>query len=364
MKYDYLIVGSGIYGATFSERMQKANKKCWVIEKRNHIAGNCYTNKVVDIDVHIFGAHIFHTNDQQIWNYVNTFDEFNNYKHSVKVNYKNKIYSFPINLMTLNQIWGVINPKDAIEKLQQVKHKISDPKNMEEYCLANIGEELYNIFIKDYSIKQWGKSPKELPVSIIKRIPVYLTFNDDYYNNDYYQGIPKNGYTKMIDNMLNDTKVDLNFDFNSIKNTWKKYAKKLVYCGKIDEFFDYTYGKLDYRSLSWTTEVKDADFQGCSVVNYTDLSSNFTRTIEHKYFNFTDQKKTVITHEYPQLYNDQNEPYYPINDIINNDKYQKYKKLLENNQDVIISGRLGKYKYLDMDDCIALAFKDVEKELV
>lgn len=363
MKYDYLIVGAGIYGSVFAEKMQKAKKKCWLIEKRNHIAGNCYTSKFENIDVHVYGPHIFHTDKKQIWDYVNSFSEFNSYRHSIKACYENKIYSFPINLMTLNQIWGISTPKDAQKKLEQVRYKIKNPKNMEEWCLSQIGEELYEIFIKGYSTKQWGKSPRELPISIIKRIPIYLNFNDNYYENDSYQGIPIDGYTQMISNMLDGTKVDVCLDFCDIKNNWKDYAEKLVYCGPIDQFFDYEFGKLDYRSLSWRTEVKEGDHQGCSIINHTDLNNEFTRVIEHKHFNFKSQNSSVLTYEYPNSCSDQNEPYYPINNDINNKKYQKYKNVLENQKDIIVSGRLGKYKYLDMDDCISLAFKDIEKEL-
>jgi UDP-galactopyranose mutase len=363
MKYDYLIVGSGIYGATFAELMKKAKKSCWIVEKRNHIAGNCFTNKFEDIDIHVFGPHIFHTNKKEVWDYLNNFCSFNNYRHSGKVRYKDKVYSFPINLMTMNQLWGVTNPEEAEIKLQKVRYKINNPKNMEEWCLSQIGEELYEIFIKDYSTKQWGKNPRDLPASIVKRLPVYLNFNENYYKNDQYQGIPSNGYTEMISNMIGDTKVDLCLDFFEIKNEWKKYADKLVYCGPIDQFYNYNFGKLDYRSLAWKTEIKEGDFQGCSVMNYTDLDNKFTRAIEHKHFNFKNQKKSVITYEYPNEYSENVEPYYPINDDINNKKYFEYSKILEKEKDIIITGRLGKYKYFDMDDCVSLAFKEVEKEL-
>ena len=363
MKYDYLIVGAGIYGSAFAEIMKSSKKTCWIVEKRNHVAGNCYTNKFENIDVHVFGPHIFHTNKKQIWDYLNNFSKFNNYRHSAKVNYRNKIYSFPINLMTMNQVWGINTPKEAEKKLQQVRFNIKNPKNMEEWCLSQIGEELYEIFIKDYSTKQWGRSPKELPSSIIKRIPIYLNFNDNYYENDFYQGIPENGYTQMISNMLDGIKIDLCFDFYDIKKEWRKYAKKLVYCGPIDQFFNYTFGKLDYRSLSWKTEIKEGDHQGCSVMNYTDLNNKFTRAIEHKHFNFKNQKSSIVTYEYPNSYLESNDPYYPINDEINNVKYEKYRGLLNEEKDIIVSGRLGKYKYIDMDDCVSMAFKETEKEL-
>ena len=363
MKYDYLIVGAGIYGSVFAELMKRFNKKCWVIEKRNHIAGNCYTNKFEDIDIHVFGPHIFHTNKKDVWDYVNKFCEFNNYRHSAKAKHQNKVYSFPINLMTINQLWGISDPKEAEEKLEKVRYKIENPKNMEDWCLSQIGEELYEIFIKDYSQKQWGKHPRELPASIIKRLPIYLNFNDNYYKDDPYQGIPNNGYTNMISNILDGTKVDLCFDFYEIKNKWKNYAKKLIFCGPIDQFFNYEFGKLEYRSLAWKTEVKKGDFQGCAVMNYTDLDNKFTRIIEHKHFNYKCQESSVITYEYPNAYSEDTEPYYPINDKINDIKYKKYRSLLENEKNVIVSGRLGKYKYLDMDDCISLAFKEVEKEL-
>lgn len=357
-----MIVGAGIYGAVFAEQMTRNKKKCLIIDKRSHIAGNCYTKKQNNIDVHVYGCHIFHTNKKEIWDYVNKFCEFNNYKHTVKVKYKNKVFSFPINLLTLHQIWGVTSPDEALKKLENVKIKIDTPKNMEEWCLANIGKELYEIFVKGYSIKQWNEDPKNLPASIVKRIPIRLNFNDNYYEDGSYQGIPKNGYTEMVQNMIEKCDLDLEVDFFKIKD-WKKYAKKLIFCGPIDQFFNYEFGKLDYRSLRWESEWLNGDFQGCSQVNYTEQEIPYTRITEHKHFNNKNQDKTFISKEYPANYSETNEPYYPINNFANNEMYSKYKRILEKNNNILISGRLGKYKYLDMDDCVALAISESVKEL-
>jgi len=359
MKFDYLIVGAGIYAAAFVENAKKFKKTCMVIEKRNHLAGNCFTEIIEEIDVHKYGCHIFNTRNKSIWNYVNQFGEFNNYKHTGKVTYKNKIYSFPINLMTLNQIWGIKTPSEATKKLQDVKVKIDNPQNMEEWCLANIGKELYDIFIKDYSTKQWGKSPKSLPSSIIKRIPIRLTFDDNYYGDDSFQGIPKDGYTNLIKNMFGDVKIELETDFFNIKHNWEKYAKQLVFCGPIDKFYDYEFGKLQYRSLKWDNIRLNGDYQGCSVMNFNDDSESYTRIIEHKHFNYKKQNKTIISKEYPVSFTGNNEPYYPINDALNNEIYHRYNKI--KNKNILITGRLGKYKYLDMDDCISLALKESRK---
>ncbi len=358
-KYDYLIVGAGIYGATFAERAMSKGKSVLVIDRRSHIAGNCYTEKIKDIHVHKYGCHIFNTNKGYVWYYLNNFTKFNNYRHTGKVNYHNKIYSFPINLMTLHQIWGIRTPEEAEAKLNEVRVKIKNPGNMEEWCLSQIGEELYEIFVKHYSTKQWGRHPSQLPASIIRRIPVRLTYNEDYYENATYQGIPVNGYTEMISNMLDGASVELGVDFD--KSKWKEYAKHLVYCGPIDKFFDCEYGELEYRSLRWETKILDGDYQGCSVINHTDLREEFTRTIEHKHFDLKGQKKTVVSWEYPMDWTENKEPYYPIVDNVNRRGYEKYKALADQQKDVLISGRLGKFQYLDMDDCVAMAIKEAEE---
>jgi UDP-galactopyranose mutase len=360
MIYDYLICGSGLVGAVIARKMQEAKKKILIIEKRNHIGGNCYTENINGINVHKYGCHIFHTNKKDVWEFVNKFSKFNNYRHKGIVNYKNKIYSFPINLMTLSQLWGVNNPDDAKKRLDKEKVNIKEPKNLEEWCLANIGKEVYKIFIKGYTKKQWNTDPKNLPTSIIKRIPIRFDFNDDYFHDNLYQGIPEEGYTNLISNIIGNVRVELGV--NLFKTNWKRYAKKLIYCGPIDQYYDYCFGKLDYRSLSWQTKEFYGDFQGHSVVNYTDENIKHTRIIEHKHFQTNKiQDYSLISYEYPQDYTDKNEPYYPINDEKNNLIYSKYQRIENNN--VIFTGRLGKYKYIDMDDAISLAIKTVEKEL-
>ena len=359
--YHYLVVGAGIYSSTFAEIMKRRGKSVLIIDKRSHIAGNCYTEKIDDIHVHKYGSHIFQTNKKYVWDYLNTFADFNNYKHTGKVNYYGKIYSFPINMMTLYQLWGVTTPKEAIDKLSQVKVAVENPQNMEEWCLAQMGTELYEIFVKHYSTKQWGKSPTELPISIIKRIPFRLTYNENYYDKAIYQGIPIGGYTKMIENMLDGIKIELDVDFTDIKNKWQKYAKKLVFCGPIDQYFEYKFGELEYRSLQWEHKKLDGDFQGCSIMNYNDSETKFTRIVEHKHFDLKDQKKTIVIWEYPVAWKETKEPYYPINDAINKNTYDKYKKLSKMENKVLISGRLGKFAYLDMDDCVAMAMREAEE---
>jgi UDP-galactopyranose mutase len=360
MKYDYLICGSGLVGSVFARKMTDAKKKVLIVEKRNHIAGNCYTEKINNINVHMYGCHIFHTNKKNVWDYVNQFSEFNDYKHKGIVNYKNKIFSFPLNMMTFCQLWGITSPQEAIEKINSDKVIFENPKNLEEWCLSNVGKEIYEKFIKHYTEKQWNCDPKYLPSSIIKRIPVRFTFNDDYFHDSIYQGIPVNGYTKLVENIVDGIKVELETDL--FKIDWKKYANKLIYCGPIDQFYNYEFGKLDYRSLTWEHKELSGDFQGTSVVNYTDNQSKFTRIIEHKYFDKIENKNTIISYEYPKNLNETNEPYYPINNELNNSLYQKYKKI--NNDSVVFTGRLGTYKYIDMDDAISMAIKLAEKELL
>lgn len=359
MKYDYLIVGAGLTGSVIAEQLTKKNKKCMIVDKRSHIAGNCYTKEEKDIDVHVYGCHLFHTNKKEIWDYLNQFTEFNNYKHTGKVNFNNRVFSFPINLMTMRQLWGINTPQEAENKIKKIQVPIQNPKNMEEWCLSQIGKELYEIFIKEYSTKQWGKHPSLLPASIVKRIPFRLDYNEDYFHNSLYQGVPKKGYTNLVSNIIGDVKVELEVDF--FKIDWKKYAKKLVFCGCIDQFFNYTFGKLDYRSLRWDNEVHKGSYQGCGVMNYTGLEVDYTRIIEHKYFNNKNQNDTIISKEYPMPFIDTNEPYYPINDLKNNSIYAKYNKLVKQYPDVLITGRLGKYKYIDIDDCISIALKQSEK---
>jgi UDP-galactopyranose mutase len=360
MKYDYLIVGSGLFGSTFAQQAKENKKKVLIIDKRSHIGGNIYTENIDGINVHKYGCHIFHTNKQEVWDYVNRFVSFNNYRHKGVVNFKDKIFSFPINLMTLCQVYGVTNPNDAQKMMNQDKVLIHHPKNMEEWCLANIGKKLYKIFIEGYSKKQWGCHPKKLPSTIIKRLPVRLTFDDNYFHDFKFQGIPIGGYTKLIKNMIDGIKVELGTDYSEIKD-WKKYAKNLVFSGGIDQFFNYEYGELEYRSLKWEHEKLQGDFQGTSCVNYTDLKTKFTRIVEHKHFENSNLPNTIISKEYSTTWKETKDPYYPITNEKNLNLYNKYKKLTTQQKNVIISGRLGSYKYLDMDDTISLSLKTYDK---
>lgn len=362
MKYDYLIVGSGIFGSTFAQQAKEKGKSVLVIDKRNHIAGNVYTHRINGINVHIYGCHIWHTDKKEVWEYVNRFVSFNNYRHKGIVNFKGKIYSFPINLMTLSQLWGVTTPKQAELKIKEEVIPCKNPSNMEEWCLSVIGKTLYETFIEGYSTKQWNKHPRELSASIVKRLPIRMTFNDDYFHDSTYQGIPIGGYTQMVENMLDGIKIELETDFSKFKNNWQDYAKKLVYTGGIDSFYDYEYGELEYRSLKWDHEEIAGDFQGHSCVNYTDLETPFTRIVEHKHFEFLESANTMISKEYSVDWRETKDPYYPINNDRNNELYQKYRSLAKNEKNVIISGRLGSYKYLDMDDTISMALKTAEKE--
>lgn len=349
MKYDYMIVGAGLFGSVFARQCTDANKTCLVIDKRNHIAGNVYSENIENIEVHKYGPHIFQTNDDKIWDYVNKFSKFRQYAHKVKANYYGNIYSFPINLDTLYTIYGVTNPVDAQKKLDEVRIKIDHPKNLEEHCLSMVGPKLYEIFYRGYTEKQWGKDPRDLPASIIKRIPIRLTF-DDRYHEKKHSGIPLNGYTQMVANMLDGIKVELGTDFKSMD--WKKFAKTLVYSGKIESLFEGCYGELDYRSLRFETKTLTGDFQGVAQMNYTGLDVPFTRTTEHKHFNPKNQEKTIVTWEYPEMNGD---PYYPINDEKNNALYKKYRALVGPN--IIGGGRLFDYCYYDMDQAIGSALK-------
>ena len=363
MKYDYLIIGSGIFGITLAEHLKRYGKSVLIIEKRHHIGGNCYTEEQNGIQVHKFGLHISHSDNTNVWNYLSRFTTFNNYRHTGKVNYKGRIFSFPINLMTLHQLWGINTPQEAADKLKEVAIPCDNPQNMEEWCLSKIGSELYETFVKYYTIKQWGKHPSELPANIIKRIPVRMTFDENYFHSAKHQGIPIGGYTQMMKNMLDGIPVELGTDFFTIKDKWRNYAKRLVYTGEIDRFFNYCFGKLEYRSLRWENEILDGDYQGCSVMNYTDEDTPFTRIVEHKHFEFSNNPKTIISKEYPVDYAGDYEPYYPINDDKNNTIYEKYKTLALNEKDIVISGRLGSYKYLDIDTTTGLAMELAEKEL-
>ena len=362
--YDYLIVGSGLFGCVFAEQAKRDKKKCLIIEKRNHPFGNCYTENIHGINIHKYGPHIFHTNNEDIWEYVNKFAIFNNYVNRPKVNYGGNIYSFPINLMTLYQLWGVSTPDQARQKLDSVKVSISNPSNLEEWVLSQVGSEIYEKFIKGYTEKQWNTNPKNLPSSIIKRLPIRLNFNDNYFN-DKYQGIPIGGYTQMMQNISDGTEIVINTDYFNNREYWDGIAKKIVYTGPIDRFFDYSFGVLDYRSLKFEEQVLDIDyFQGCAIVNYTNKEVPFTRIIEHKYFEeaVLIKDKTVITREYPQDWKIGMDAFYPINNKINNEVYTKYKLLAANfNKNIIFGGRLAEYCYYDMHQIIGSAWSKYKK---
>lgn len=362
--YDYLIVGSGLFGCVFAEQAKRDKKKCLIIEKRSHPFGNCYTENIHGINIHKYGPHVFHTNNEDIWKYVNKFAIFNNYVNRPKVNYGGNIYSFPINLMTLYQLWGVSTPDQAREKLDSVKVSISNPSNLEEWVLSQVGSEIYEKFIKGYTEKQWNTDPKNLPSSIIKRLPIRLNFNDNYFN-DKYQGIPIGGYTQMMQNISDGTEIILNTDYIDNREYWNSIAKKIVYTGPIDRFFDYSFGVLDYRSLKFEQQVLDTDyFQGCAIVNYTDKQVPFTRIIEHKYFEESAfiKDKTVVTREYPQDWKVGMDAFYPINNKLNNDIFTKYKLLANDfNKNTIFGGRLAEYCYYDMHQIIGSAWSKYKK---
>ena len=366
MKYDYLIVGAGLFGAVFARQAKDAGKKVLVIDKRPHIAGNIYTESIEDIPVHKYGAHIFHTNDKRVWQYISRFAEFNRYTNSPVANYNGELYSLPFNMLTFNKMWGVITPQEAKAKIeeQRATSGITEPKNLEEQAISLVGTDIYEKLIKGYTQKQWGRPCNELPSFIIKRLPVRFTYDNNYFNA-LYQGIPIDGYTSMVEKMLDGIEVKLNTDYFEDKDNLNKIANKIVYTGAIDAYFDYCYGTLNYRSVRFETEVLDIDnYQGNAVINYTDEKTPYTRIIEHKHFVFGTQEKTVISKEYSQEWTLGIEPYYPVNDDTNNALYQKYKSLAEKETNVIFGGRLGQYRYYDMDATILAALEVAESELI
>ncbi|MDT3498755.1 UDP-galactopyranose mutase [Bacillus toyonensis] len=363
--YDYLIVGAGLFGAVFAHEASKKGKKCLVIDKRNHIGGNLYTENIEGINVHKYGAHIFHTNNKKIWDYVNDFVEFNRYTNSPVANFKGEIYNLPFNMNTFNKLWGVITPQEAKEKIEEQKKdaKITEPKNLEEQAISLVGTDIYEKLIKGYTEKQWGRSATELPSFIINRLPVRFTYDNNYFN-DKYQGIPIGGYNLIIEKMLENSEVRLGVDFFENRQDLEGMAQKIVFTGMVDQFFDYKYGVLEYRSLQFENEtISNIDnYQGNAVVNYTDRETPYTRIIEHKHFEFGSQDKTVITKEYPSEWKPGDEPYYPINNKKNTDVYKKYKELADKEENVIFGGRLATYKYYDMHQIIGSALVKVEKE--
>lgn len=365
MEYDFLIVGAGLYGAVFAHEAKKRGKKCLIIDKRNHIAGNIYTENIENINVHKYGPHIFHTSNKKIWDYINSFAEFNRFTYSPMANYKGELYNLPFNMNTFYQLWKVKTPVEAqnIINKQTADLKISDPKNLEEQALSLLGNDTYNKLIKGYSEKQWGRKAADLPAFIIKRLPLRFTFDNNYFN-DTYQGIPIGGYTRIIQKMLVGIDTSLETDYLADRDVFNAKAKKVVYTGMIDEYFDYKFGALEYRSLKFESEILDIpNYQGNAVINYTDAETPFTRVIEHKHFEFGTQHKTIITREYPQKWTKQEEPYYPVNDEQNNKLFNRYKDLAKREKNVIFGGRLADYKYYDMHHIIGLALKKVSEVL-
>lgn len=373
MKYDYLIVGAGLFGAIFAHEATKKGKKCLVIEKRPHIAGNIYTEEQHGIQVHKYGAHIFHTSNKEVWDYINQFAEFNRYTNSPVARYKDELYNMPFNMNTFNKMWGVITPEEAKAKIEEEKKEanIVEPKNLEEQAISLVGRTIYEKLVKGYTQKQWGKECKDLPSFIIKRLPVRFIYDNNYFN-DIYQGIPIGGYTAIIEKMLEGSEVRLDTDFFDKREEFESIAEKIVFTGPIDKFYNYKFGELEYRSLRFETEVKDMEnYQGNAVVNYTEYEIPYTRIIEHKHFEYGPSlgktaegetcEKTIITREYPDKWVQGKEPYYPINNDRNNEVYEKYKALAEKEKNVIFGGRLGEYKYYDMHKVIERALEVVNE---
>lgn len=358
--YDYLIVGAGIYGSVFANELTKIGKKVLVIDKRNHIGGNCYTENINGINIHKYGPHIFHTSDKRVWDYVNNIVPFNHFSYRPKIKYKEKIYSLPINMMSLYQVYGVKTPEEAQNKLNEVKIPNDKPSNLEEWILSQVGPELYEIFVKGYTTKQWGRSPKELPASIIRRLPIRLTFDDNYYF-DNHQGIPIGGYTKIFEKLLGNIETKLGVDYFEQREYFNSISNKILYTGPIDQFYNYQFGKLEYRSLEFKSEnLEIPNYQGIAGMNYGDIEIEYTRIIEHKHFEFGEQPTTVITKEYPRNYG---EPYYPINDEKNNSRYNQYRELMDKETKFLFGGRLADYKYYDMHQVFASALKRVGDEI-
>ncbi len=369
MMYDYLIVGAGLYGAVFAHEMKARGKKVLVIDRRAHIAGNVYTEKIEGIHVHQYGAHIFHTNNKKVWNYITQFAEFNRFTNSPVANYKGKLYSLPFNMYTFNQMWGVVTPEEASAEIERQRREIiGEPKNLEEQAISLVGRDIYEKLIKGYTEKQWGRDCRELPAFIIRRLPVRLTFDNNYFNA-LYQGIPVGGYTKMVANLLEGIEVRLNTDYLEHKDELDALAQKVVYTGAIDAYFGYQLGHLEYRSVRFETELLDQpNFQGNAAVNYTDRETPWTRIIEHKWFEFgrddegRELPKTIISREYSSEWKPGDEPYYPVNDEKNGELYARYKERAQGEKKVIFGGRLGEYKYYDMDAVIGAALERAEKE--
>ena len=348
-KFDIIIVGAGLFGSIIAKAATDKYKKVLVVDKRDHIGGNCYTQLINGINCHTYGPHVFHTNDREVWEYLNLFCELNNFTYRPKAKYGENLYSLPINLSTLKELWGIQTPQEAERKLKEVRLEISNPQNLEEYALSQLGEELYQTFIYGYTKKQWAKDPKDLPVEIIKRIPLKLTYDDNYFS-DRWQGVPVGGYTEIFHKLLDRSAIEFNCDFIENRSTLEKMSNLIIYTGKIDEYYGYVYGDLEYRSLRFENVEHQGDFQGVAAVNYTNLEIPYTRIIEHQHFEFKNQEKSIITYEYPCEGKD---AYYPINDKKNNSLFERYKGIPS--RQVIFAGRLGSYRYLDMDETIKSA---------
>lgn len=365
MKYDFLIVGAGLFGAIFAYEAKQKGYRCLVIDRRDHIGGNIYTEETEGIQVHKYGAHIFHTDDQKVWNYINQFAPFNRFTNAPLAKYKGKLYNLPFNMNTFNQMWGVTTPKEAKEKIagQVKKYGVENPQNLEEQAISLVGKDIYDSLIKGYTEKQWGRLATELPAFIVKRLPVRFTYDNNYFK-DRFQGIPIGGYTQIITKMLEGTDVKLNVDYIKNKKQYAGVAKKILFTGMIDEYYDYCYGELDYRSLQFETKILDSDnYQGNAVINYTERDVPYTRIIEHKHFEYGTQAKTVITKEYPKDWKRGDEPFYPINDQKNNALFERYMALSEKEKHVFFGGRLAMYKYYDMDDIIVEALACAKRQL-
>ncbi len=349
-QYDYLIVGAGLYGATFAYKAKQQGKRCLVIDRRSHLGGNIYCENIEGINIHKYGAHIFHTSNKEVWNFVNSIVEFNRYTNSPIANYKGQLYNLPFNMNTFYQLWGTKTPEEAKQKIaeQRKKYGVADPKNLEEQAINLVGKDVYEILVKGYTEKQWGRKATNIPAFIIKRLPVRFTFDNNYFN-DKYQGIPVGGYNKLIEGLLKEIETKISVDFLKDRSYWESIADKILFTGMIDEFYDYRYGKLEYRTLNFENQLLDMEnYQGNAVVNYTEAEVPYTRIIEHKHFEFGKQDKTIITKEYSSEWSEGSEAYYPINDEMNNKKYQQYKGVADHETKYIFGGRLAEYKYYDM----------------